>query len=598
MADEEEHRFKIENKQISVKITESLGKGGFGVVYKVKDEHHGKYYAMKVIASSDASTEESAKIEQRALGQMHHANIVRIYAATVRPLTRSVTERRILMEFCEGGTLNSKLVEKTSDEVERKWMFQISDAVRYLHDKNIVHRDLKPDNVLLTATLNVKVADFGLAKAFMIDDDGVSASGGPYMKTKVGTNEWMAPEVFRCQYTAKADVFSLGTVLYGIRERTFIEIKGKRYYGTFVEGKTTAEKPAIVALGDAMAHHGVKTAIGNLQFPLNGQESTVSKLILAMLSFKDQERPSAKQVHEVLKMVNLKRNEIQENVPEDTWDQILEIMEDVKAPKRKFQEIVRNLSLPVSVDLANMMYDKYDIDDDFRSKQGDVLTEITNFSRSTLGRSRSIEVKAFGDENKHTNLVPGDFVGTRTLGSSASSASTWMSDNVKENSALQGEMTKTSDISGKGSTAREQREVGRNRISNEVREISLDCNKYSLITENTENESNEQAMNVRNENTISPLAEYLPSGSNRNIPIPGAEKIESVDSNEATNRWMCGDRPSLKMKIALSGKDGRWQIKPRPTARDGNLPSRGFDAGDTDSAPDSDDSVSILQGHC
>ena len=252
---------------------------------------------------------KSAKIEQMALGQMAHDNIARIYAASKRPLNRFATERRTLMEFCEGGTLNSKLAEKTSDEVEHKWMLQISDAVRYLNDKNIVHRDLKPENILLTATLDAKVANFGLAKAFMISDE-VSASGGPYMETRAGTSEWMAPEVFRNEYTAKADVFSLGTMLYGIRERTFIEVNGKRCYGAFVMGKTLADKPTTVAHRDAMALRGVKAGIGNLQFPLNGQQSAVSKLIWTMLSHIDRDRPSAGRVHEVLKMINLKRNEI------------------------------------------------------------------------------------------------------------------------------------------------------------------------------------------------------------------------------------------------------------------------------------------------
>ena len=242
------------------------------------------------------------------------------------------------MEFCEGGTLNSKLAEKAFDEVERKWMLQISDAVRYLHDKSIVHRDLKPENILLTATLVAGVADFGLAKAFMISE-GVSASGGPYMETRAGTSEWMAPEVFRNEYTAKADVFSLGTVLYGIRERTFIEVNGKKYYGAFVMGKTLADKPTTVALGDAMALRGVKAGIGNLQFPLNGQQSATSKLVLTMLSYIDKDRPSVRRVHEVLKIINLKRNEIQRNVPKDIWDQTLGISEDVKASKRNLQEI-------------------------------------------------------------------------------------------------------------------------------------------------------------------------------------------------------------------------------------------------------------------
>eukprot|EP00112_Aurelia_sp_Birch-Aquarium-sp1_P000362 Seg1031.6 transcript_id=Seg1031.6/GoldUCD/mRNA.D3Y31 product="Serine/threonine-protein kinase Nek4" protein_id=Seg1031.6/GoldUCD/D3Y31 len=566
MADES-YRFKVgkHGKQgISVTVTEFLGRGGFGVVHKVKDKHDGTYYAMKVITYSDTSTEKSAKIEQMALEQMDHDNIVRIYAASK---DRFVTERRLLMEFCEGGTLNSKLAEKTSDEVERKWMLQISDAVRYLHDKNIVHRDLKPENILLTATLNAKVADFGLAKAFMISEI-ISDDGGPYMETRAGSSLWMAPEVFRREYTAKADVFSLGTVLYGIRERTFSETNGKRYYGAFVMGKTPADGP--IALGDAIAHHGVISGIGNLQFPLNGLQSTVSKLILTMLRYEYKKRPSARHVHEVLKMINLKRNEIQKRVPKHIWDQTLEISEGNKESQRKFQAIASDVSQEVSIELSNLIKEEYDIDVDFSSKQEDVFKEITNFSHNNLGRSgqsRSLQAKAVAEEEKHTNLVSEDFVDKGILGSPAGTRN---NENVREKRIIQGKKTKKSSISSKGPTVRK---TGRNIISNEVRDISLDCNRYSSITENAENENNEQTINVEDDK-ITPFCEDLPSGSNVNIPVPGiAPKSDPMHSDEETAT--CGDRPSLKIGIAINDNDGKRQINTtRPTARGGSLPSQ------------------------
>ena len=562
----DEYRFEMQNQEISVTITERLGRGAFGVVHKVRDEPNGTCYAMKVIPYSDESTKKSAKIEQMALEQMDHDNIVRIYATATRPLSHSVTELCILMEFCEGGTLNSKLAEKTSDEVERKWMLQISDAVGYLHEKNIVHRDLKPENILLTATLNAKVADFGLAKAFMVSD-GVSASGGPYMETRAGTSDWMAPEVFKRGYTAKADVFSLGTVIYGIHERTFREVNGKRYYGAFVMGKTHADKPITIALGDAMAHPGDYAGIGNLQFALNGKQSTVSKLILDMLRYEHKTRPSARGVHEVLEMIDLKRTEIQKSVPEDIWDQTLGIIEDVKASKRKFQEITSKVPQQVSIKLSKVVNDEYDIDDDFNSRREDVFKEITNIRYSTLDRSRSLEAKAVGQEGKPTNLASADC--KTTLGSSASTRN---NDTTREKSAVKRKKTqKKTYISGKDSTFRENR---RNRISTEVRDISLDCKRYSSITGNTENENNEQAMNVKNDNKITPFSENVPSGSNVNIPMPDiAVKIEPNYSNEATKKGMCGDEPNLKMEITVSVKDGKRQINTRPTARDGSLPS-------------------------
>ena len=82
-------------------------------------------------------------------------------------------------------------------------------AVDACHDLRIVHRDLKPENLLLDAKMNIKIADFGWTRK-MADK----------MTGKIGTYQWMAPEVIKSQkYTEKADVFSFAIILWEIASR-------------------------------------------------------------------------------------------------------------------------------------------------------------------------------------------------------------------------------------------------------------------------------------------------------------------------------------------------------------------------------------------
>ena len=98
--------------------------------------------------------------------------------------------------------------------------------------------------MLLTATEDVKLADFGLAREYTalkgIDvkqDEGswLTSYTQYYMNSGVGPIHWVAPEFFAGRYTEKADVFSLGTLFFAILERDFIEIDGKAIYGAFVK---------------------------------------------------------------------------------------------------------------------------------------------------------------------------------------------------------------------------------------------------------------------------------------------------------------------------------------------------------------------------
>lgn len=85
----------------------------------------------------------------------------------------------------------------------RKLFFGIVDAIKYIHSKNIIHRDLKPKNIFLTGNDTIRLGDFGLATT------RVSLS-----KIKCGTQYYMAPEIGKKGVTARADMYSLGIILF------------------------------------------------------------------------------------------------------------------------------------------------------------------------------------------------------------------------------------------------------------------------------------------------------------------------------------------------------------------------------------------------
>ena len=118
------------------------------------------------------------------------------------------------MEYCQRGSLWS-LLQNTSIEIKweerRRIALEIARAVHYLHMFNppILHRDLKSLNILLDDNLHVRIADFGWTKTL-----------DKYMTNKIGTYQWMAPEVIgEPNYSEKADVFSYSIILWEIASR-------------------------------------------------------------------------------------------------------------------------------------------------------------------------------------------------------------------------------------------------------------------------------------------------------------------------------------------------------------------------------------------
>ena len=195
-------------------ILEQLGEGGMAVVYKAYDTRLEREVAVKVIRTEKLTLETMDKSlkrfarEAKALARLTHPNII--------PISDYGEEEGVpflVMDYIPGGTLKEKLRGNLAMDWQEaiKLLMPIARALDYAHQQKIIHRDIKPSNILITASGEPMLTDFGIAKIIEIEEtaDLTGTSLG------VGTPEYMAPE----QVTAKivdhrADIYALGVVFY------------------------------------------------------------------------------------------------------------------------------------------------------------------------------------------------------------------------------------------------------------------------------------------------------------------------------------------------------------------------------------------------
>ena len=184
-----------------------LDEGSSGAVYRGVDVRSGHTVAVKIIHIRPDTKLESLENEIAILQSCVHQNIVEFLGAFSKD-----TELWLGMEFMPGGKLTDILM--TSRFTEQQIAVVCKDcllALEYLHEANLVHRDIKSDNILLNASGQVKIADFGFCAE-------LTESGGK-RKSVVGTPYWMAPEVIRgMDYDTKVDVWSLGIMALEMAE--------------------------------------------------------------------------------------------------------------------------------------------------------------------------------------------------------------------------------------------------------------------------------------------------------------------------------------------------------------------------------------------
>ena len=217
-----------------------------------------------------------------------------------------------VMEFCEGGDLNQFILSRRPDpRTNSSFMLQLTSAVAFLHDNNIVHRDLKPDNILISeksGTPVLKVADFGLSKVCAGLGGSAACAGKEgednnnkhrtsninkyWLSSACGSDFFMAPEVWEGHYTAKADIFALGIIIWAMLERiTFIDAESKReLLGTYVR-----QGEDIVPVGEALLENP-KMVLHIPQRRRSTMSDGVKQLLMDMLAVNPQDRPDAFQL--------------------------------------------------------------------------------------------------------------------------------------------------------------------------------------------------------------------------------------------------------------------------------------------------------------
>jgi len=202
-------------------ILEHIGAGGMGEVYRAVDKNLGRHVAIKVLQASFADDKERmARFEREAklLAALNHPHIAAIYG-----LEESDGRRFLVLELVEGETLRTRL-ERGALSVEEalKTSLQIAEGLEAAHEKGIIHRDLKPGNIMLTPDGNVKILDFGLAKAAAAETMDVDIANSPTITGQMtepgvilGTAAYMSPEQVRGRAVDKrADIWAFGCVLF------------------------------------------------------------------------------------------------------------------------------------------------------------------------------------------------------------------------------------------------------------------------------------------------------------------------------------------------------------------------------------------------
>ncbi|XP_054222077.1 myosin-IIIa isoform X4 [Homo sapiens] len=195
-------------------ITETIGKGTYGKVFKVLNKKNGQKAAVKILDPIH-DIDEEIEAEYNILKALSdHPNVVRFYGIYFKKDKVNGDKLWLVLELCSGGSVTDlvkgflKRGERMSEPLIAYILHEALMGLQHLHNNKTIHRDVKGNNILLTTEGGVKLVDFGVSAQL--------TSTRHRRNTSVGTPFWMAPEVIACEqqldttYDARCDTWSLG----------------------------------------------------------------------------------------------------------------------------------------------------------------------------------------------------------------------------------------------------------------------------------------------------------------------------------------------------------------------------------------------------
>ncbi len=187
-------------------ISEQIGVGGFGAVFKGRDPFIKRTVAVKTCQLNDPEIKSRFFREAELAGNLHHRNITTIYDFGVENDTPYIVQ-----EFLTGEDLDRVIKRGEPIPLQRKVeiLIAIAEGLHFAHEAHVIHRDIKPANIRILENGSVKIMDFGIAKSLQ-SESSLTQTG-----ITLGTSAYLAPEQIRGEtLDRRTDVFAVGVLAY------------------------------------------------------------------------------------------------------------------------------------------------------------------------------------------------------------------------------------------------------------------------------------------------------------------------------------------------------------------------------------------------